>query len=140
MRHRLRTRNAVMDHVLASLPRAHYFRAFNGQHPIPIGDADTLDDAVNKALIAGGLAHKGTLLVHEIDTGRQRGFLHAYTIRKSSAQYRRNPQTGLSERYEPHYPDHLFSVPVDAFEPTRPFDAFLDDPVGIDRTLVEGGK
>lgn len=85
------------------------------------------------------LAHKDTLFVVERHDGLRKTVLHAYRIRKGTATWQRNPETGLSERVEPLKPDHLFSLPVDAFQPTRPFDAFLDNPTGVDLTLVEGG-
>jgi hypothetical protein len=85
-----------------------------------------------------GLAYKDTLFVHERHDGLRFSTLHVYRIRKGAATYQRNPQTGLSERVEPLKLDRLFSIPVDAFQPTRPFDAFRDDPTGVDLTLIEG--
>jgi hypothetical protein len=89
-------------------------------------------------LTQSGLAHKDTLLVQERHDGLRLHKLHAYRIRKGVAIYQRNPETGLSERIEPLKLDHLFSLPVDAFQPTRPFDALRDDPVGVDVGLIEG--
>lgn len=85
-----------------------------------------------------GLLHKDTLLVHEQHEGLRVQKLHSYRIRKGAAIYVRNPRTGLVERAEPLKADHQFSLQVDAFAPSRPFDAFRDDPTGVDLTLVEG--
>jgi hypothetical protein len=100
--------------------------------------ATTLAGALAE-LSQGFFAHKDTLFVVEKHDGLRKSTLHAYRIRKGAATYLRNPQTGLAERVEPLKPDHLFSLPVDAFQPTRPFDALLDDATGVDWTLVEGG-
>jgi hypothetical protein len=90
------------------------------------------------AELTHGLAFKDTLFVLERRADMRVPVLHSYRIRKGAATYQRNPQTGLSERVEPLKLDRLFSLPVDSFAPTRPFDAFLDDPVGVDATLIEG--
>lgn len=130
--------SAVKDMRAHKLPRSHYFRAFRSNRQVDCGNAETLDEARDNALIAEVFAHKDILLVHEVHDGKGKGVLHAYTIRQKAAVWRRNPVSGLSERFEPLYADHLFSVPVDAFEPTREFDALLDPASGRDPTLVEG--
>lgn len=105
---------------------------------LDIGAPRDLAEAIANAT-AHFLAHKDTLLIHETDEARRVGTLHSFTIRKKAATYVRDPLTGLSQRVEPLYADKLFSLPVDAFEPTRAFDAFRDDAVGVDRTLVSQG-
>jgi hypothetical protein len=99
--------------------------------------AATLQGALSQ--ITHGLAHKDTLFVTERRADMRVPVLHCYRVRKGEAVYRRNPDTGLSERVAPLKLDRLFSLPVDAFTPTRPFDAFADCPVGVDRGLIEGG-
>lgn len=99
-----------------------------------LGTAETMPAVQAKAMHA--LQHKDTLLIHQNDPRTGNEWLHAFKVRQGAAQCRRNEQTGLSERWHPLKLDALFSVPVDAFAPTRPFDAFADDPVGADRGLI----
>lgn len=102
--------------------------------PVEIGSPQTLDEA--KAAVLS-VFHKDTLFIEERDAGRGEAFIHAFRVRQGTPVYRRNPQTGLQERHKPLKPDHLFTLPVDVFEPTRPFDAFRDSASGVDRTLVQ---
>ena len=122
------------------LPRSHFFKAYRldaaEAREIDVSKAQSLEEAVETAKVS--CSFKSTLIIHEIDDGRGRGTQHAYTIRRKAAVWRKNQQTGMPERFSPLWADWCFSLPVDAFVPTAPFDAFRDDPVGIDRTLVEG--
>lgn len=102
---------------------------------LDIGTPADLTDALNGAL-THFWAHKDTLLIHEQDDGRRKGTLHSFAIRKKKAMYVANPCGGAPVRVEPLYPDPVFALPIDAFEPTRAFDALQDDAVGVDRTLV----
>jgi hypothetical protein len=131
------------------LDRARTFRAWRVPETgraieIDTGNAATMDEAKNAALSSCALQHKETLLVHERDAARRTGVLNSYYIKQESrAQYRRDPLTGVSKAERRLYEELQFSVPVDAFEPTRPFDAFRDDAVGVDRTLLDargGGR
>lgn len=124
------------------LPRAKRFRAWKqaGGRPailLDIGDAATLDAALLAAL-AGPVIHKDTVIIHEWNAATRQGTLHTWRIRESARVYRRDPVTGLSAPMKPLKPDHLFSLPVDEFAPTRPFDALRDDATGFDRALIEG--
>lgn len=103
---------------------------------LDIGTPDSLSDALTAAL-THFFAHHDTLFIHEQDDGRRKGTLHSYAIRKKKAMYVANPCGGAPVRVEPLFPDPMFALPVDAFEPTRAFDALRDDAVGVDRTLVE---
>lgn len=117
-----------------------YFRAYKttGGPSYPIGiDADDLDDALNQAKLHGCLCHKDILLIYEVDEGQSQKFLHAYVVRKTAAIYRKDPHSGLNRRVEQLEPRSLFSIPIEHFVPTRPFNAFTDDPVGADRNMVE---
>lgn len=130
------TRGAFADR----LPKAVTFKAWRlaeGQTALPVAvQAATLDDALSAALVAGGLCHKDTLFIRHDDMGRGQSTLHAWAIkRKSQARYVRGPD-GCSRAVHDLYPTPLFSLAVDAFRPTPPFDAFKDDPVGVDRSLV----
>lgn len=122
------------------LPHATVFRAWrqSGEvaRPLDIGQPADLAEALAAAK-AHYWAHKDRLFIHERDDARRTGTLHAFALRKKKAVWVRNPLSGLSERIEPLDPDLLFSLPVDAFEPTRAFDALCDDPVGRDLTLVD---
>lgn len=100
-----------------------------------LGTAEAMPDA--QALASDRLLHKDTLLIHQNDPRTGKQWLHAFKVRQGAADWRKNPQTGIAERWHPLKLDALFSVPVEAFAPTRPFDAFRDDPVGIDPQLVD---
>lgn len=121
------------------LPKATTFRAWRvgeaNALPLDIGEPTDLAEAVFAAT-SHFLAHKDTLIVHEHDAARRKGTLHTFAIRKKAATWVRNPVSGLSERMEPLFADKLFAVPVDAFEPTRGFDAFRDNASGRDLSLV----
>lgn len=127
----------VMDAVLAHSYTAWRQRGDSLAHKLGEYSAASLQGALGQ--IGHGLAFKDTLFVLERRADASAAMLHCYRIRKGTATYQRNPQTGLTERVEPLKPDHLFSMAVDSFVPTRPFDAFRDCPVGIDRGLIEGG-
>lgn len=109
----------------------------SGAYELPIGEVDTIDDAVNAALSCGKtVAHKDTLLVHYADDGRRTGTLCGYAIkRKSQPRYVRT-ETGMKAEHD-LYPAQLFVLPIYEFEPEKPFDAFTDDPTGLDRSIVE---
>lgn len=125
------------------LPRVKYFRAWNlagglksviEARPVEVS-ADDLADACAQA--SEGARHKDSLFVQEVDEARKVNIVHVYRVRQGQAVWRKNPQTGLSERQHPLKAEHQFSLPVAAFEPAAPFDAFRDDPTGVDRTMVE---
>lgn len=103
----------------------------------PLGqiEAETLAEARDAACVKG-IVHKETLMIHEVDAARDLQLLHAWRIRQGADVWRKNPVSGVSDRYRPLKPDHLFTFLVDQFVPTRPFDALRDDASGIDRTLV----
>lgn len=129
----------------ARLPRALTFRAWripaSGQAiELDIGGPDTLEDALAEAQLGTGICHKETVLILEQDSGKRRAVQHAFAVkRKSQPIWRKCPDTGVSKPFHPLYLDELFSVEVDAFQPTRPFDAFRDNAAGRDLTLVEQG-
>lgn len=124
------------------LPRAVTFRAWklgttDQAHPVEI-EADTLDDALAAALADGCLNHKDRLFILHSDEGRGRAWLHCWSIkRKSTPRYVRGPDMTSRPVYDLYAADP-FVMAVDAFAPTRPFDALRDDPCGVDLTLVEG--
>lgn len=123
------------------LPHSIIFRAWRLSEGAPARELDigTPADLADALTAAKGhyFAHKDQLFIHEVDEARRRGTLHAYALRKRRATYIRDA-AGNSVRVEPLDTDRLFALPVDAFEPTRGFDALRDCPVGRDLTLVEG--
>lgn len=123
------------------LPRATTYRAWrlSGEtaRELAIGEPETLAEALAQATMEYWV-HKDTLLIHERDEARRKGTLHSYAIRKKKAMWVANPCGGPAVRVEPLYPDPVFALPVDAFEPTRPFDALRDSASGVDRQLISG--
>jgi len=103
---------------------------------LPASDADNLDQAL--ADFTPGLAHKNTLIIHGVDGARNRQALHFYRVVQKRVDWRRNERTGLTERYHPLAAKWLFTLPVNSFDPARPFDAFVDTASGVDGTLIEG--
>jgi hypothetical protein len=132
----LRQQARVMDAVVAHSYTAYRQRDDGLAVSMGTVTAASLQGALAE-LAQSGLAHKDTLFVTERRADMRFAVLHTYRIRKGAATYQRNPETGLSDRVEPLKLDRLFSIPVDAFQPTRPFDAFRDDAVGVDRNLIE---
>lgn len=113
------------------------WRACGEAYPIDLGEPAILTDALNEALARGCLQHKDTLLICRDDIRTGRSELHAWTIkRKSQPRYVRGSD-GTSKAVHDLYAAELFTCPVTGFYPIEPFDAFRDDPVGVDRTLVE---
>tara|TARA_Y100001933_G_scaffold257863_1_gene304923 strand:+ start:117 stop:515 length:399 start_codon:yes stop_codon:yes gene_type:complete len=82
------------------------------------------------------LNHKDTLLIHESMDGESYGRLFTFNVVKKAAQWRRNSNTGDTERFTPLALKDGFALAIRDFNPDRPFDAFADDPVGVDRTMV----
>lgn len=98
-------------------------------------DVETPEQA---AAYAGAQHKESVLVLHSNDALRpeQRHVLSVYVIRKGKAEYRRID--GQTVRVEPLKADLVtrFAVAED-FSPIRPFDAFRDNAVGRDLTLVE---
>jgi hypothetical protein len=125
------------------LPRAVAFSAWRVPQaeaspaiPLDIGQPDTLQDALNEALLGGGLLHKETLLIRRDDAASGAAMLYSYAIkRQSKATYVRGAAGPV--RSQPLYLDLSFSLPVDAFVPVPPFDALRDGACGRDLSLVE---
>ena len=104
--------------------------------PLDIGEPDTLADALTEAKLGTCLQHKEALYVHERDDARRTGTLHTFAVIKKGATWRRNPQTGVSERFEELDLKPLHSVAIRDFAPDTPFDAFRDDAVGVGRAIA----
>lgn len=140
---RIRQNARILDSVVKpafadKLPSAHTFTAYyqmGSGEALELGVWNSLETAEQGAMPR--LQHKATLFIHERDGRHNKAVQHAYRVRQGQRNYVKNPRTGIPEWVKPLKLDHLFSLPVDAFQPARPFDAFRDDPTGVDRTLVQ---
>jgi len=108
--------------------------------PIALGDPETLQDALNAAVLAGGF-HKDHIVIYEIDAGRNETTAHIYAVRQESqASY--GGKHGL-DRYHKHYPLHLFSMAMRGGEPFArgriPPNPTHAEIIGIDPQLIEQG-
>ena len=103
-------------------------------YPIDTDDAQTWQEAEDAAKL-GGIQHKeGVFIKRSHPTGAE---LRVYSVKqKSQAIYQRCERTGDTKPFRPLYLAELYSLPVDSFLPTHPFDAFKDDATGLDRTMV----
>lgn len=100
-------------------------------------DASTLAEA--KANASACCSHKDVLFIRETLRAARTGVaLHAYVVRQGKREYRVNHETGVPGYVAPLKLDHLFSLPVNAFDPLQPWTWTPGaDVVGIDRTLIE---
>ena len=105
----------------------------------PVSLPDCVETADEAATMANAQHKESVLVLHSNDALRpeKRHVLSVYVIRKGKAEYRRID--GQTVRVEPLKADLVTRFAVAAgFAPIRPFDAFCDNPVGLDLTLVEG--
>jgi hypothetical protein len=113
------------------------FLAWRDNRPVnapALQDALTFDQAIAACLPA---PHKARIAVLRIDDGRAEQHLHIYAVKQESkATWRRDPATGVPKAERRAYPELIFSAPVHSFQPVEPFDAFRDDAVGRDLSLV----
>lgn len=101
-----------------------------------LADALTFEDVL--AAVQHWASHKDNISILRDDAGKRSKQLNVYTIKQESQRkWRKDPVTLMPIAYRKQYPALIFAMMVDAFEPTRPFDAFRDCPVGRDLTLVE---
>jgi hypothetical protein len=115
------------------------FTAWRNNRPVTgcpaLEAATSLREAIDAVL--PGTGHKTIVYVLQDDAGAAEKLLAIYTIRQESqAKLRRNLITGLPEETRRLYPELVHVLGVTAFAPVAPFDAFADDPVGVDRQLV----
>lgn len=125
--------------------RAVTFAAWRNSAPVKncaaLLAATTFDEAI--AALTPGALHRSSDVVVSIlrtDFGRGNKTLALYGFKRSSRHYTYRPALdgGRPVREAKILPVLLHAMDVLAFEPTPPFDAFRDDPVGRDLTLVEG--
>lgn len=108
---------------------------------IPADLPDGIETAEQAAAHAGA-NHKDSVIVLASDDARrpeQRHIVHVYLIKKSSTKgFWRDAYDGGRKLFEGKLEPTLISrfAVNPGFDPVRPFDAFHDDPVGRDGTLV----
>lgn len=100
----------------------------------------TLDEAVRQAIARGCWQPRDTLAVLYNHAGLRKNTLWLFTVKRSTKHgtWRDATDGGRKVfvgRMEPHL---ICETAVEAFAPVLRFDAFRDDPVGRDLTLVEG--
>lgn len=106
-------------------------------YPIAI-HAETLPDVLQQAM-AGTCWNPGDrLAVQHSHAGRKEHVLRLYTVRKSKAGFWRDASNGGRKVFVPLLiPTLDIQIPLTApFAPVEAFDAFRDNAVGLDLTLV----
>ena len=137
-----------MNAVTRFSARTKAFRAWRVPHgavrpaiPIDIGTPGDVTEALARAIDGTGLQHKDALLIHARDEARRAGVLRSYGIKqRSQPVWRKCEATGVMKAERPLYPELQFALPIYRFEPEAPFDAFNDDAVGVDRSIVESAS
>lgn len=108
---------------------------------VQLDNPDGLQSALDQAVTAIALHRGDTLAVLCEHGGRRANTLWLYTIKQESKLvWRRDPISGETVKTQRLYPVLIAETAVEAFVPVRRFDAFTDDPVGIDRQLIQGGQ
>lgn len=87
----------------------------------------TLAEVVGNA--APSCFHKDTLIVRETDPLTRETTVHHFAIKRES-KGRWVTRNHVPTKVHDLYADPLFAMRVDAFEPTRPFDALRDEATG----------
>lgn len=126
-----------------SIGRAITFSAWIGSNPVDncaalnrAADFDEAEEAISGRLVKGVFI---SILRHDAgqDTKRARFYLAKENRRKG--HYRAAYDGGRKVFVPAVELKLIFEMPMSEFQPKRPFDALLDDPVGVDRALIEGG-
>lgn len=107
-------------------------------YPLDLGQPADLAEAASAA--ERQCNHLEHFVVREIDALGDKATLHIFAIRRESKRkFRRDPLTGEPGWSQRLYRDHLFSMQVRAFDPVEPWRWTPGcDPVGIDRSVVQG--
>lgn len=109
--------------------------------PLAIGSTTSLEEAVNAALLAIFWQSGDCLAVLHSHTGLRKFTLWQFTVRRSSKNgVWRDSTNGGRKVFVGRLEPKLVSKTVLAapFAPVERFDAFRDNPVGVDLQLVEG--
>jgi hypothetical protein len=126
-----------------SLHRADSWQAWKlgeqQSHPIALDRPNGLQAAIDQAVVGACWNRGDTLAVTHQHAGRAETTLWLHTIKQEAKPvYRRDPVTGAAVRSQRLYPVLVSQVALAApFAPVEAFDAFRDDPVGVDRTVVD---
>jgi hypothetical protein len=107
--------------------------------PIDLGAAETLDDALLAAM--GRVTDSGQIVaIQHSHAGRRQHTLWQFRVTRSTKKGTWRPayDGGRPVFVGKLEPKLLCEVAMAApFAPVEPFDAFRDDPVGVDRSVVE---
>lgn len=107
--------------------------------PLDVGHPETLDDALAAAM--GRVTQAGEIVaVQHSHTGLRKHTLWQFAVKRSTKKgfWRDSTNGGRRVFVGKLEPKLLSEVALAApFQPVEPFDAFRDDPVGVDRALVE---
>jgi hypothetical protein len=109
------------------------WRLIGPAQPHPV-QARTLQEV--EAALATEANHGSTFLVLETDVIRETASLHVYRVRRGKWAGRYD---GARKAY-PHSADHLFSVPVKAFEPVEPWRYVPGCDVVGRSSVIEGAR
>jgi hypothetical protein len=136
---------AVLRHFAAAVTtlRAETWTAWRlGEReslPIDLGQPETLDDALMAAM--GRVTDSGQVIaIQRSHAGRRQHTLWQFRVTRSGRKGTWRPayDGGRPVFVGKLEPKLLCKTALAApFEPVRPFDAFRDDPVGVDRSVVE---
>jgi hypothetical protein len=107
-------------------------------YPIYLEGPETAPEAVEQALQAACFHRGETLAVLYTHEGRDERWLWLYSVKVSTTKGTWRPSTNGGRPVFVGKPEAklVVSAPVQSFAPVEPFDAFRDDPRGIDLSLV----
>lgn len=136
---------ARFDAAVDSLQQAETWAAWKlGEREsdaLPLDEPETLDEAVRQAMGPGRCWNQGDrLAVQHTHAGRGKRTLWLFNVKRSTTHFDYRPATdgGAPVRVGRLYPVLLLETALAAdFAPVLRFDAFRDDAVGVDRSLVE---
>lgn len=109
--------------------------------PVPLIGADTLDDAVRQALHKLAFHPGDVLAVQHSHAGLRKHTLWQFAVKRSTKRYRWRPALDGGKPVKVAEPETKLiaqTAMAAPFTPVERFDAFRDDAVGRDLTLVEG--
>lgn len=110
-------------------------------YPATLHSPEDFAEAVDQALALMAWNAKDVLAVLRTDAGRGRKTLRLYQVKRSTKRfaYRAAYDGGKPVRVGALEAVPLIETAVREFAPVEPFNAFRDNAVGIDRSVVEGG-
>jgi hypothetical protein len=107
-------------------------------YPIYLEGPETAPEAVQQALRLACFQRGETLAVLYTHEGRNKRWLWLYAVKISTTKGTWRPSTNGGRPVFVGKPEAklIVSAPVHSFAPAEPFDAFRDNPVGTDLSLV----